>query len=144
MRQLPPISRFIASLRRDTRGAVLIEAAFSISILVALLGGIVSYSLYFMAAHSLQSVANDSARASLAGLNAEERAEIVAQSVANGLANASFVEPDKVTVTTTVSGTYQTVRLAYDASNNVIFNATLLPMPDKTIARSATVQLASY
>lgn len=131
-------------LASDTTGAVLIEAAFVVPILVVLLAGVVSYAMYFMAAHSLQSVANEGARASLAGLNAAERDEIVERAVERSMLSATLVDPAKVTVETSVTGTFFTVELDYDASDNAVFNASLVPLPSTHIVRSATIELQPY
>lgn len=136
-----PRARF---LRADATGAVLIETAFVVPILVVLLAGVVSYAMYFMAAHSLQSVANEGARASLAGLNAAEREAIVSRAIDRSMLSATLVDPAKVTVQTSVQGTFFTVRLSYDASANEVFKASLVPLPSNRIVRSATIELQSY
>jgi Flp pilus assembly protein TadG len=128
----------------DQGGAVLIEAAFVIPLLVALLAGVVTYAMYFMAAHSLQSVANEGARASLAGLNSDERDALVDRAIEQSLLQATLVDPEEVAVETSVDGDFFTVRLDYDASANAVFSTSLIPMPGDHIVRSATIELQSY
>lgn len=137
-------ARGFRDLASDDSGAVLIEAAFVLGILVVLLGGVVTYGLWFMSAHSLQQVANEGARASLGGLDAKERAALVQRAVDRSLLQATLVDPEEVTVETATDENFFTVSLTYDASENAIFNASLVPVPSDTIIRKATIELQTY
>lgn len=130
-------------LASDRRGAVLVEAAFALPILITILLGVLTYGGWFMAAHSLQEVANDAARASVAGLDALERREIVDNIVAKSVLRTGTLEPDLVTVTTGIHDTFYRVTLTYDLSQSQIFRNSLIPLPGDTIQREALVQLSS-
>ena len=125
----------------EERGSILIEAALSLSILIALLLGLVSYGVWMMSAHSLQQVANEAARATLGSFDAAERQMLVDRTIAAGLLKDTLVQSEKVTVSTQLAGDYFTVTLSYDASANPILATSLLPVPTDTIVRSATVEL---
>lgn len=142
-------SPFLATLRlisqrlaSERRGAVLVEAAFTLPVLILLLLGVLTWGGWFMAAHSLQEVANDAARASVAGLDALERRQIVEATVAKSVLNTGTLDPDLVTVTTGVDGDFYRVTLTYDLSKSQIFQNSLVPLPGDTINRNAIVQLS--
>lgn len=130
-------------MRRDESGAVLIEAAIALPIIIMLLLGIVSYAGWFMAAHSLQQAANEAARASLAGLDSGERRELVGQAIAKSVLNAGTLQPDLVTVSTAQDANYFTVSLSYDVAASRLFKASVVPLPGPTIDRDAVIQLSS-
>ncbi|WP_226636064.1 TadE family protein [Novosphingobium profundi] len=144
-RILAPVARRLARIRRlptHTGGAVLVEAALALPVLIMLLLGVVTYGGWFMAAHSLQQVANEAARASVAGLDALERRQLVDTSVADSVLHTGTLDPDLVTVQTGLDGQYYRVTLVYDVSQAEMFSNSLVPLPGDTIARASTVQLA--
>ena len=136
--------RRTVALFRDEDGSALIETAIALPILSVLLSGIVSYAMYFMSAHSLQSAANEGARASIAGLTASEREDLVTKAIGQSLAQATLVKAASVKTTTSAGGAYYTVKLSYDAKDHVVFKAALVPMPNPTIERFAVVELPTY
>lgn len=137
-------SQPITLLKRDQSGAIVVEAALTLPIIVFLLSGILSYALYFMAAHSLQQGANEGARASLAGLNQTERDELAAAAVKRAVSGGVIVKPQAVTFASRVKGNFYTVDIAYDATGDALLSKSLVPMPSPKIVRSATIELASY
>lgn len=134
---------FYRRLQRDAGGAVLVEAAMALPILILLLLGIVTYAVWFMAAHSLQQAANDAARAAVAGIDAGERQELVDQSISNSVLKTGTVNPDLVTVTTSQDANYYSVSVSYDVARSGLFSNSLVPLPGNTIRRAAVVQLSS-
>jgi len=128
-------------IANDRRGAVLVEAAFALPLLITLLLGVVTYGGWFMAAHSLQEVANDAARASVAGLDALERRQIVDAAVAKSVLHAGTLDPALVSVRTGVDDSFYHVTLTYNLEQSPMFRNSLVPLPGKTIERDATVQL---
>lgn len=135
-------SNCIAALR-DTRGAVVIEAALVLPFLILLMLGIMTYSQWFMAEHSVQQAANDAARAALAGLTESERDGIVNDSLAHSVLHAGTVDPHLLSVQTGLDGAYYTVSVSYDAQASSLYRNSLFPLPARTIRRTATVQLTS-
>lgn len=139
--QLKAIARALRLVGRDTGGAVLIEAAFALPVLILILLGVLTYGGWFMAAHSLQEVANDAARASLAGLDAMERRQIVDSTVANSVLQTGTLDPALIKVTTGIQDNFYSVTLSYDVKKAPIFQNSLVPLPGDTINRAAIVPL---
>lgn len=134
---------FFHRLHSDDRGAVLIEAAFVLPLVIILLLGSVSYGVWFMAAHSVQQAANEGARAVLAGIDAEDREAIVAEVVSEGVLSAGTVDASKVTVETELEGNVYTVSVSYDISDSLLRSTSLIPLPEGPITRQARVRLSS-
>lgn len=130
-------------LWNDHHGAVIIETAIVLPLLILLLLGIVSYGGWFMAAHSLQQAANEAARASLAGLDAAERRELVDRTLAHSVIHTGTLEPKLVSVETAQDSGFYTVMLSYDIAQSGLFRHSLIPLPGNTIERAAVVQLNS-
>jgi Flp pilus assembly protein TadG len=129
----------------DNRGAAALEFAILAPICLLFMAGMLAYGIYFGAAHSLQQLAADAARTSVAGLDAAERGNLVASFLdhnADGYAlieraNLSYEigpkpnDPDE----------YRVI-LHYDASNLPIWNLyPPLPLPSSTITYTSVVRL---
>lgn len=112
--------------------------------IITLMFAVLTYATWFMQAHSIQQVTNDAARSSLAGLTVEERDELVEETIKASLLDANGISADNVKVTTKSSGQYFTVTLTYDVSEHALMKTSLVPLPSKTIARSATVEIPAY
>jgi len=132
-----------ARLAGDRRGVAVIEMAIVLPILLVILMGIVTYGDWFLTAHSVQQVANDAARASLAGVNATDRASIVNGSVATSIQRGGTLNASHASVAIDDDGATLVVHLSYDASSNPLFTASLLPPPEKIIRRDAAIRLES-
>ncbi|RIV89221.1 TadE/TadG family type IV pilus assembly protein [Aurantiacibacter zhengii] len=130
-------------LARDEQGAVLVEAAFALPIIIVLLFGVISYGTWFMAAQSVQQAANEGARAALAGIDEADRQDIVQDMVNDGVLSAGTVNADKVTVSTSLEGDVYTVAVSYDYSESVLLSASIIPLPASPITRQARVRLNS-
>ncbi|WP_260923823.1 TadE family protein [Novosphingobium sp. 9] len=122
---------------------MLVEAALVMPVLIVLLLGIVTYGSWFMAAHSLQEVANDAARASMAGLTATERQTLVNTTVANSVLYQGTLNPSLVTIATAQDNAYYRVTLTYNAAKSSMYQNALIPLPSGNIVRNAVVQLAA-
>jgi len=68
--RLPPLA--------DNRGAAALEFAILAPVCLLFMVGMLAYGIYFGAAHSLQQLAADAARTSVAGLDPAERQSLVA------------------------------------------------------------------
>ncbi|WP_231923356.1 TadE family protein [Sphingobium cloacae] len=123
------------------RGSVLVEAAVALPLLIALLMGIWVYGSWFMTAHSLQQAANDAARAAVAGLNATERQALSRQSVTASTAALPLRGNRPVGVNSRENGGYFTVTLDYDLSGDPLFATTFIPVPSRTLERSAVIRI---
>jgi Flp pilus assembly protein TadG len=107
--------------------------------------GTVSYGGYFWMASSLQQIANDAARAAIAGLTDSER-QSLAQSTFNAeIGNYSMLSPNLATVNYQGSGQSFAISVSYNAASTPYWAASgILPMPSTTIVRSAAVKLGGY
>ncbi|SCW82591.1 TadE-like protein [Sphingobium faniae] len=128
-------------LPRDMRGSVLVEAAVALPLLIALLLGIWVYGSWFMTAHSLQQAANDAARAAVAGLNATERQALSRQSVTASTAALPLRGDRPIGVNSIENGGYFTVTLDYDLSSDPLFASAFIPVPSRTLERSAVIRI---
>lgn len=117
--------------------------AFALPLLMILLTGIVSYGGWFFSAHNLQQAANDGARAAIAGLSPDDRANIAQTAVSTSLRRTHSLDPQRVSVLVDDDGQSVVVRVTYDAASDPMLSFRLLPLPGKTIERSATALLSA-
>lgn len=129
----------------DTRGAAAVEFALIFPLLIAVLFGIIAYGGYFWTAHSLQQLANDSARAALAGLDAPERLQLANQVFNKEIVAYQALTPASAHMTVQDTDEMIDVRVAYDASTLPFwaFRA-WLPMPSSIVVRAAVVREGGY
>lgn len=139
-----PARRFV----RDGSGASAIEFALVAPVLLLFLVGVLVYGLYYGAASSVQQLAADAARASVAGLNDDERAAIARQHVADGSRSYVLLDPARASVSAHPSAADPNqfeVAVSYDASQLSIWAFEgLIPLPSRTIRRSAAIQRGGY
>lgn len=131
---------YAASLRLDRRGATLVEFALLLPLLACLLVGIMSYGLYFLVAHSVQQLANDAARATVAGLSPAERVTLASQSVTSELTTLRSLGSGRATTQVHEANGIVTVTVTYDASNIDLLRNSLVPMPSAVIVRDAVAR----
>lgn len=126
---------------RDRRGVALIEMAITLPLLLSLLFGIMAYGEWFFVSHTVQQAANDAARSTLSGLSKDERRTIALKTVSASFRRGSMLDGSKVTVLVEDDGATIVVRLSYDAAADPLLSTGLVPLPSKTISRSAAVLL---
>jgi Flp pilus assembly protein TadG len=129
-----------SSLARDRRGATIVEFALVLPILICLLLGVLGYGQYFLLAHSVQQIANDAARATVAGLDADERASLARQSVTDDVAALRQFAASRVTSQVNESGDSVAVDVTLDAHGLPPFTTPIVPMPAPLIERRAVVR----
>lgn len=135
----------LTTISSDCRGAAAIEFAIVGPIFFITLIGILFYGGYFWIAHSVQQLANDSARASIAGVDAEERREIAEEVLAGAIGSYSFLDPSAATITIDDEAQRIAINVAYDASRSPFFSLDgFIPMPSSMIRRQAVVRLGGY
>jgi Flp pilus assembly protein TadG len=130
---------------RKRRGSAAIEFALVGPLLVLLLTGMVVYGGWFWLAQCVQSLATESARAAVGGMDDAERRQLAMAFVAHEAAQGSGLAPSLIT--TTVNSDAQGVRvtIAYDArSHPILMLAGPLPKPPTLIERSAVVRTGGY
>lgn len=133
------------SFLADRRGTSAVEFALLSPLFLLLLFGLIAYGIYFGASHSLQQIAADAARTAVAGLDEEERQELVAGFITRNGAGYPFIDPKRMTIAATDSaadGSEFVVSLGYDARDLPIWNLlTGLPLPDTTIAKQTKIRI---
>lgn len=133
---------------RNTSGASAVEFALVLPIFAMLLFGIISYGAYLSVVHSIQQLAAEAARASIAGISDSERADIARRKVFNQATSYPFIDPERLFVelaaTDLLTSTFK-VRLRYDADDMFVFQLpTILPMPSRQVIRTAAVQRGGF
>ena len=129
------------ALARAQEGAAAVEFALIAPLFLLMLLGILGYGGYFWRAHSLQQIANDAARASIAGLTAPEREALARATVSGEIADLAGLRSAQATVGVQESGDTLSVTLDYDAQRDAFFQLGLVPMPDPVIRRTAAIKL---
>lgn len=133
------------SFRRDEQGVAAIEFAFVGPILIVLMFAIVCYGGYFWIAHAVQQLANDSARAAIAGLDDAERGALARSSLDAGVADYAYLNRSAAAITVVRTNQKLSIKVIYDASDSGFWGmAKLVPMPSPRIERSAAVRLGGY
>ena len=134
------ISQWVGFLR-NRRGAVLIEMAIALPVLLTLIMGIVSYGEWFLTAHSIQQTANDAARSAISGLTATERQATAIATAQTDMRRAGVLNPARATFSVNDDNTTVVVAVSYDASNDPLLHLSFVPMPATVIQRTAVIRL---
>ncbi|RYE45533.1 MAG: pilus assembly protein [Hyphomicrobiales bacterium] len=127
----------------DHRGASAVEFAIIAPVFILMIVGVLAYGIYFGAANSVQQIAADAARTSIAGLSASERNTLVTAFIENNAGGYVFIDPDEVdfTIGDDASDPNQyKVTVTYDASQLPIW-VLPVPLPDKIISYTSTIRL---
>lgn len=133
------------SFSSDTRGGAAVEFAILAPVYLLMLCGMLAYGLYFGAAHSLQQLAADAARISIAGLDRAERDELVGSYLDRHAGDYMLI--DRQFLTYAIGDdpsdlTQYRVVLRYDAIELPIWNLyPPLPMPSRYMVYGATIRL---
>lgn len=129
----------------DSTGSMAVEFALLCPVLVVLLMGIVSYGSWLWLAQSMQGIASEAARASIAGVSDAEREALARAEVAVHTPGLFQVAPSDVVVEVDTDATQLTVRLSYDSTRHPLMHAaTLLPRPPQTVQAVAVVRTGGY
>lgn len=126
----------------DRRGTAIIEFAVLLPVLIALLTGMVCYGLYFGAAQSVQQLAADAARHSIAGETLAERQTMVTDYVNTNGPAYFLVRAERLSEVSATSqaGGRLRVRISYNATWLPIFGfSNLVPLPPSTITRDCVI-----
>ena len=133
---------FFSRLQRARDGVAAVEFAIIAPLLAVLLMGIVAYGGYFWIAHTVQQLANDSARAAIAGLTDEEREALARAWVEREADDLAPLTRAQTLVRVGRTGAALTVAVDYDASGSVFWAlSVLIPMPPETVSRAATIRV---
>ena len=131
--------------RFDAAGSAAVEFALLAPLYIFLLMGMAAYGIYFGASHSVQQLAADAARASVAGVSQSEREALAGGFVDRNAAGYPFIDPERLAVRVSESATDSNqfdVVVSFDASRLPIWGLfERLPMPDQTIKRRSTIRI---
>lgn len=131
--------------RTRQSGVAAVEFAMVAPIFIALLLAIVVYGGWFWLSHSVQSLAAESARAALGGLDEAEQRRLAEAFVAGQADQVVGLDPALAQVSVTHDDDALRVRIAYDVADHpLILLAGPLPRPPSTITRSAVVRTGGY
>ena len=132
----------------DRSGVAAIEFAIVGPLFFMVLLGVLIFAIYFGTVHSVQQIAAEAARATVQGLTETERAELAQNQVKNIVGSYPLIDPNYLSVTAATApsdANLFNVSISYDASRSIVFAFEgLIPMPSKTIARSAVVRRGGY
>ena len=135
-----PFTRFIS----ERKGAAAVEFAIVAPVFILLLLTLVAYGIYLSAAQSVQQIAADAARASLAGLSEVERTELARDFIHRSTLDYYMLDPKRLTIILVEdhqNAEQFTVKLEYDGSNLPIWGLYAFAMPDKKIVRFSTIRV---
>lgn len=130
------------------KGTSAIEFAIVAPLFLLVVFGILVYGIYTGSAHSVEQLAADAARASVAGLTDAERIQIATDHVARNASDYPLLDPDKISVSAGASDADPTefrVSVRFDASDLPIWLvADFVPMPDRIIERASVIKRGGY
>ena len=129
--------------RRD--GSVAVEFALVGPLLVLMMMGMALYGGWFWLAQGVQSLATESARAAVAGLDPSERQALASSFVATESAGTYGFAPDRLAVVVEANGDTIRVTVTLDASDHPLMTlGALIPSPPSRIERSASVRMGGF
>lgn len=131
--------------RVGRQGSAAIEFALVGPLLIMMLVGMVVYGGWLWLAQSVQTLATESARAAIGGLNTAERISLAKAFVAAEAEGVGGLGLDHLTVTAETDEEAIRVRIAFDASDHpIMMMSGLLPSPPSVIERTAIVRIGGY
>ena len=126
-------------------GSAAVEFALVGPLLILLLIGMLVYGGWFWLAQCVQSLASESARAAIAGLDDNERRVLAAAYIDEHGAAVYGFDPSQLDVEIASTPDVIRVRVAFDASDHpVMMLAPIVPSPPERIERSAVVRLGGF
>jgi Flp pilus assembly protein TadG len=129
---------------KDQSGTSAVEFAIIAPVFLFMIAGMLAYGIYFGAAHSVQQAAADAARASVAGLDNDERRDLAEAAISASIPQDGFLKPDHVTVTVTEDPDLPEIfyiTVTYDAAHLPIWDiGPPLPLPSPTIQRTSAIR----
>lgn len=129
----------------DREGSAAIEFALVGPLMIVMLVGMVVYGGWMWLAQSVQTLATESARAAVGGLDAAERISLAQAFVAAEAEDGAGLPRDHLVVTVDSDDRAIRVHIAFDASDHWVMTMSgLLPSPPAVIRRTAVVRTGGY
>ncbi|WP_439922867.1 TadE/TadG family type IV pilus assembly protein [Nitrobacter sp. JJSN] len=147
MTDLTPRPAFFDPRRfaRCCRGASAVEFAMLLPLFLVLVFGIVVFGAYLTMVHSVQQLAAEAARSSVAGLSETERVSLAENYVTANAGSYPLLQPSHLTLSAaTSSSAVFVVTVNYDASDSFIYTLPFVPAPTSTIVRSAAIPFGGF
>jgi Flp pilus assembly protein TadG len=142
------LKRRAIAFHRAASGASALEFAIILPVFLVVVLGTLTYGIYFGSVHSVEQLAADAARASIAGLSDTERNLLATQYIATSAADYPLIDPTKLTVEAAASPADSSqfrVSVRFDASGLPIWiMSNFVPMPDRVIERTSVVKRGGY
>lgn len=136
------------SFTEDCRGAAAVEFAAVVPAFLLILVGLLSYGLYFSTSHGVAQLAADAARASVAGLSDSERTAIATSHVRDRAKDYMLLDSNAVSIKAgpaSDDATQFNIAVSYDSSALPIWVFSgLVPLPDKTIVKVASIKRGGF
>lgn len=127
------------------QGSAAVEFALVGPLMVLMLVGMVVYGGWMWLAQSVQTLATESARAAVGGLDAEERIGLARAFIDAEAQGGAGLARDRLTVEVESDAQAIRVRIAFDAHDHpVMMMAGLVPAPPSVIRRTAIVRTGGY
>lgn len=138
------MARKLSGFGRKRDGSIAVEFALIAPILIFMMIGMIVYGGWFWLAHSVQSLAFESARASIGGLDPAERRQLALDFItARGQQMGVPIGLEHVDVHTDADTV--AVIINYDVTEHPIMTLRQLTVPPpSTISREAVVRLGGY
>jgi Flp pilus assembly protein TadG len=112
---------------------------------LVLVFGIVVFGAYLTMVHSVQQLAAEAARSSVAGLSETERVSLAENYVTANAGSYPLLQPSHLTLSAaTSSSAVFVVTVNYDASDSFIYTLPFVPAPTSTIVRSAAIPFGGF
>lgn len=133
------------SEKRHRPGSAAVEFALLGPLMILMLVGMLVYGGWLWLAQSVQTLATESARAAVGGLDAPERIRLAQAFAATEAETGVGLSRDRLVVSVDSDERAIRVRIAFDASDHpVMMLAGLVPAPPSTIERTAIVRTGGY
>jgi Flp pilus assembly protein TadG len=116
-------------------------------VFLVLVFGIVVFGSWLTVVHSVQQLAAEAARSSVAGLSESERKSLATSYITNNAGSYPLLQSSHLTVSAATSGSAASVFVVtvnYDASGMFIYALPFVPAPPSTIVRSASIPFGGF
>lgn len=133
---------------KNESGTAALEFAIISPVFLFMIMALLAYGLYFGAAHTVQQISANSARAALAGLDLEERRSLAVANAFAWAGTSGLVRSDGLSVDVTEDVDRPEliyVTVTYDATSLPIWNlGPPLPLPGKTIRHVSVIRAGGF